>query len=120
MLSRINRFMDGDASLGGDARHRGHWGPANEPEDMDDDEIMALFSAALMDMPRSAAANLRKRVNELGREQTLTELVGQMKSSPMGPGVPEPLLREICAAMVAKAIEDGAPRSNGGRRRNFF
>ena len=96
--------MDGDANLDGDARRRGHWGPADEPEDLDDDEIMALFSAALMDMPRSAAVNLRKRVNELGREQALTELVGQMKSSPMGPGMPEPLLREICAAMVAKAM----------------
>ena len=120
MLSRINRFMDGDPSLGGDARRRGHRGSADEPEDLDENEIMALFSAALMDMPRSAAINMRKRVNELGREQTLTELVGQMKSSPMGPGLPEPLLREICAAMVAKAMQDGTPKFGGGRRRNFF
>ncbi len=120
MLSRISRFMDGDANLDGGARRRGHWGPADEPEDLDDDEIMALFSAALMDMPRSAAVNLRKRVNELGREQALTELVGQLKSSPMGPGMPEPLLREICAAMVAKAMQDGTPKSSGGRRRSFF
>jgi tetratricopeptide (TPR) repeat protein len=120
MLSQINRFMDGDANLGGGARRQGHWGPADEPEDLDDDEIMALFSAALMDMPTSAAVNLRRRVNELGREQALAELVGQMKSSPLGPGIPEPLLREICAAMVTKAMQDGTPKSSDARRRNFF
>jgi len=120
MLRRIDRFMDGDPNPGGGARRGGHRGPRGEPEDLDDDEIMALLSAALMDMPRSAAINMRKRVNELGREQALTELVGQMKSSPMGPGLPEPLLREICAAMVAKAMRDDAPKSGGGRRRSFF
>jgi cellulose synthase operon protein C len=118
MLSRIDRFTDGDANLDGGTRRGGHRVPADEPEDLD--EIMALFSAALMDMPRSAAVNLRKRVNEFGREQALTELVGQMKSSPMGPGLPEPLLREICAAMVAQAMRDGMPKSGGGRRRSFF
>jgi hypothetical protein len=71
-------------------------------------------------MPRAAAVNLRKRVGELGREQALTELVGRMKSSPLGPGMPEPLLREICAAMVAKALADGTPKSGGGRQRSFF
>lgn len=120
MLSRINRFMDGYPNLDGGARRGGHRGPADEQEDLDDDEIKALFTAALIDMPRSAAINMRKRVNELGREQALTELVGQMKSSPMGPGLPEPLLREICAAMVAKAMRDDAPKSGGGRRRSFF
>ena len=120
MLSRINRFMDGDADLNRRARRQGHWGPADESEDLDDDEIMALFSAILTDMPRAAAANLRKRVNELGREQALTELVGQMKASPVGPGMPEPLLRELCAAMVAKAMQNGGPKSGGGRRQSFF
>jgi tetratricopeptide (TPR) repeat protein len=119
-LGRIDRFMDGDANPGGAARRRGHRGPAGEPAELDEDEIMALFSAALMDMPRAAAVNLRKRVGELGREQALTELVGRMKSSPLGPGMPEPLLREICAAMVAKALADGTPKSGGGRQRSFF
>jgi hypothetical protein len=120
MLNRIDRFMDGDVNLDGGARRRGHRRPTDGPGDLDDDEIMALFSGALMDMPRSAGANLRRRVNELGREQALTELVAEMKSSPLGPGMPERLLLEICGAMVAKAMQDGTPRSGGGRRRSFF
>lgn len=125
MLSRINRFMEGDADLNRRARHHGHRGPAVELDDLDDDEIMALFSAVLTNMPSEAAANLRRRVNELGREPALTELVDQMKASPFGPGMPEPLLRELCAAMVAKAMQggrsqSGGPKSRGSRQRSFF
>jgi hypothetical protein len=120
MLGRIDRFMDGDANPDRRPRSRGHWGPVDDPEALDDDEIRALFSAILTDMPRAASANLRQMVNELGREQALMELVGQMKSSPVGPGMPEPLLRELCAAMVAKAMQDRGSKSGGGRRRSFF
>lgn len=120
MLGRINRFIDGDANPGRRMRSRGHWGPADDPEELDDDEIMALFSAALTDMPKAASANLRKRVKDLGREQALTELVSELKSSPIGPGMPEPLLRELCAAMMAKALGDGGSKAGGARRRSFF
>ena len=135
MLSRINRFMEGDADLNPRARRRGHRGPDVELDDLDDDQIMALFSAVLTNMPSEAAANLRRRVNELGREQALTELVGQMKDPAMGPGLPEPMLRELCAAMIAQAMQGGGSRSGatksgttksgaaksaGGRQRSFF
>jgi len=120
MLRRIDRFMNGEANLDGGASRRGQRGSADGPEDLDDNEIMALFNAALMDMPRSAAINMRRRVNELGREQALAELVGQMKSSPMGPGLPEPLVREICAAMMAKAMRDDQSKSGDGRRGGLF
>jgi tetratricopeptide (TPR) repeat protein len=120
MCSRIDRFMDGDASLDRRKPSRGQWGPLDDPDELDPDEVMALFSAVLTEMPKAASANLRKRVNDLGREQALTELVGQMKSSPMGPGMPEPLLRELCAAMVAKALGDGGTKTGGGRRRSLF
>ena len=120
MLSRINRFMEGETNPDRRPRRQGHWGPAAEPEDLDDNDFMALFSAVLTDMPKAASANLRKRVDELGREQALTELVGQMKSSPVGSGMPELLLRELCAAMVAQAMQDGASKSGGGRRTSLF
>ena len=99
---------------------RGHWGPADEPDDLDDDAVMALFSMMLEGMPKAASANLRKRVNELGREQALAELIGELKSSPLGLGMPEPLLRELSAAMVAKAMNDNTAGQGRTRQRSLF
>jgi hypothetical protein len=103
MVSRIDRFIDGE----GNPRHRGHWGPAGADDELDDDDIMALFSTMLRDMPKAASADLRRRVEEVGRERALTELIGELKSLPLGPEMPEKLLRELCAAMVAKAMGGG-------------
>ncbi len=116
MVNRIGRFMDG---ADGPPR-RGHWGPADEPDDLDDDAIMALFSMMLEGLPKAVSADLRKRVNELGREQALAELIGELRSSPLGPGMPEPLLRELSAAMVAKAMNDNPSRQGGARQRSLF
>lgn len=116
MAARITRFMDG---VGG-RRRRGYWGPAGDPDDLNDDEKMALFSAMLSEMPKATAANLRQRVGELGRERAVTELVGLLKSSPMGPEIPEPLLRELCAAMVAQAMGRDPPRRGGAGPGSLF
>ena len=64
---------------------------------------------------RPAGANLRQRVQEVGREKAIAELAGQLEAS-VGLDLPMTLLRELCAAMVAQAM-DGGGRSRQGRAR---
>lgn len=106
MVARINRFIDRQERR----PRRGRWDSAGEADEFDDDEIMALFSAMLAGMPKGASADLRRLVNEVGHEQALTELLRQLKSSPLKSEMPEELLRELGAAMLAKAMHAGPSR----------
>jgi tetratricopeptide (TPR) repeat protein len=111
MAARIGRFLDG----GGSRRRRGHWGPAGGDDGLDDEEMLTLFSAMLSEMPKAAGANLRQRVQDIGREKAIAELAGQIKAS-VGLELPMTVLRELCAAMVAQAM-DGGGRSRQGSAR---
>jgi cellulose synthase operon protein C len=109
LAARINRFMNQEEKQ----RRRGRWSSAAEADEFDDDDIMALFSAVLANMPKAAAADLRRLVDKLGREQALTQLVREMKLAPPMPEMsemPEELLRELCAAMLANAMDRGSSR----------
>jgi hypothetical protein len=106
LVARIGRFLDQDANRLGRGRKGGDWEPPDLDDDMDGEDMMALFTAMLSEMPRATAANLRGLVKDIGREKAIAELVGQLKSSleqEMAPG----LLRELCAAMVAQAMGGG-------------
>jgi hypothetical protein len=111
MAARIGRFLDGEGSR----RRRGHWGPAGGDDGLDDEEMLTLFSAMLSEMPKAAGANLRQRVQDIGREKAIAELAGQIKAS-VGLELPMTVLRELCAAMVAQAM-DGGGRSRQGSAR---
>ena len=111
MAARIGRFLDGEGSR----RRRGRWGPARGDDDLDDEDMLALFGAMLAEMPKAAGANLRQRVQDVGREKAIAELAGQLEAS-VGLDLPMTLLRELCAAMVAQAM-DGGGRSRQGRAR---
>ncbi|MEA2733438.1 MAG: hypothetical protein QOF70_7913, partial [Acetobacteraceae bacterium] len=106
MVTRIGRYLDQDANRRGRGRQGSDWGPPDPDDDMDDEDVMALFAAMLSEMPRATAANLRDLVKDIGREKAIAELVGQMKSS-LGREMPLSLLRELCAAMVAQAMGGG-------------
>jgi tetratricopeptide (TPR) repeat protein len=111
MAARIGRFLEGEGSR----RRRGHWGPARGDVDLDEEDMLALFGAMLSEMPKAAGANLRQRVQDIGREKAIAELAGQLEAS-VGVELPMTLLRELCAAMVAQAM-DGSGRSRQGSAR---
>jgi hypothetical protein len=111
MTARIGRFLEGEGSR----RHRGHRGPADEDDGLDDNDMLALFSAMLSEMPKAAGANLRQRVQAIGREKAIAELVGELKAS-LGLELPMGMLRELCAAMVAQAMGAGGASRQGGAR----
>lgn len=110
MATRVFRFLDGEARK----RRRGRWRPGADDDDPDDNDVMAMFSAMLSDMPKAAAANLRQLVNEIGREKAIAALVEQLRSA-AGADMPVNQLREICALMVARAMGGSQPRPPGSR-----
>ena len=55
MVTRIGRFLDQDANRRGRGPQGGRqgrdWGPPDPDDDMDDEDVMALFAAMLSEMP---------------------------------------------------------------------
>jgi len=111
---RIERFLDGNGRV---SAGRGRAAVAL-PDTIDDDEMAALFMAMMDEMPKGSADSLRGLVNELGRDATVAQMVEKLRSSPIGPGMPEPLLRLLSEAMVAKAMGGGRSRHGGKTRRS--
>ena len=116
-VKRIERFLDGDDRM---PARRGRADFAL-PDTIDDDEMAAAFMAMLGQMPKGAADSLRGLVQELGREAALAQMVERFRASPIGPAMPEPVLRQLCEAMVAKAMDGSPSRPRGKtRRRQLF
>jgi hypothetical protein len=111
---RIERFLDGD---GGASAGRGRADVAL-PDITDDDEMAALLMAMMNGMPRAAADSLRGLVQELGRETAVAQIVEQFRASPSGPGMPEPVLWQLCEGMVAKAMDGSQSRPRRKTRRS--
>jgi hypothetical protein len=117
-VARIGRFLDQDANRGARGRQRRDWEPLDPDDDMDGEDMMALFTAMLSEMPKATAVNLRGLVKDIGREKAIAELVGQMKLS-LGQEIPLGLLRELCAAMVAQAMGSGGHSRRGASRQGL-
>src|SRR5271166_247272 len=111
---RIERFLNGNGRV---SAGRGKAAVAL-PDTIDDDEMAALFMAMMDEMPKGSADSLRGLVNELGRDATVAQMVEELRSSPIGPGMPEPLLRQLSEAMVAKAMDGSRSRHGGKTRRS--
>ena len=101
LVARIGRFLDQEGNRRGRGRQGRDWEPPDPDDDMNDEDMMALFTAMLSEMPRGTAANLRGLVRDIGREKAIAELVGQMKPS---------LGREIPPSSAARVVRrDGGP-----------
>jgi hypothetical protein len=64
----------------------------------------------LEDMPKGTADNLRGPAKEIGRKAALEETVDSLRSSEFGAILPEPMLRQLCEDMVARATSRPAAR----------
>jgi hypothetical protein len=81
MVARIGRFLDQGANRWGRGRQGRDWQPPDPYDDLDGEDMMALFTAMLSEIPGAIAANLRDWVKDIGREKAIAELVVQMMSS---------------------------------------
>jgi hypothetical protein len=77
-----------------------------------------LLASMLETMPKGTADNLRDMVRDIGREATVAVMADQFRDSPIGPGMPEPVLQELVEAMVARALAGAGPGQAGAARRS--
>lgn len=110
MATRIAQFLDGETRKGRRGRRR--FGLTDD--DPDDDDVIAMVGAMLSDMPKGAASDLRRLVNELGREKAITAMMEQLRSL-VGADMPVGQLRELCAAAITRAM-GGRPSQPGSSR----
>ncbi len=82
-------------------------------DDIDDAQLMELLQMMFKDMPKGAADTLRGRVGEVGRKAAVEETIHGLRSSELGGILPEPMLRQLCEDMVARAT--GGPAARKGR-----
>ncbi len=79
-------------------------------DEVDDAEILELLQRMLKEMPKGAADTLRGRVREIGRQAAVEEAMDGFRFSELGAILPEPVLRQLCEAMVARATGGPAAR----------
>jgi len=106
---RIARFLGMDLPR---PSRRGRM-PYDLDDDIDDAEMLELLRMVLKDMPKGAADTLRGRVREIGRTAAIEETMDSFQSSELGAILPEPMLRQLCEDMVARAA--GGPAARRGR-----
>ena len=91
--------------------------PPDLAAEVDEATLQVLLAAMLETMPKGTADNLRGMVRDIGREATVAVMADQFRDSPIGPGMPEPVLQELVEAMVARALAGagpGRPARRGG------
>jgi hypothetical protein len=117
ITKRIKQFLYGNDKPPSRSRR----GTSSLQDAIVDDEMEAVFAAMVDQLPKAAANGLREIVADLGPDAAVAEMVEQMRESPLVPGMPEPLIRSLAQAMVAKALEKGLPRRGGkAARRSSF
>jgi cellulose synthase operon protein C len=113
--NRIDRFLDGESVTRPGRRRRP---PPDLAAEVDEATLQVLLASMLETMPKGTADNLRDMVRDIGREATVAVMADQFRDSPIGPGMPEPVLQELVEAMVARALAGAGPGQAGAARRS--
>ena len=82
-------------------------------DEIDDAEFLKLLQMVLKEMPKGAADALRGRVREVGRGAAVEETMHSFRFSELGAILPEPMLRQLCEDLVARATGGPAARRIG-------
>ena len=112
--NRIERYLGGDTGAPSFRRRRA--GTAT-PDAIDAEMVQVLIDTMIETMPKDAAASLREVVAERGRDGALAYMAEQLRGSPLGRGMPEPVMQALCEALVNQAMQGGRPgKPVAGRR----
>jgi hypothetical protein len=109
VTKRIRQFLYGNDT----APPRRGRGSSAPPDALPEDEMEAVFAAMVERLPKSATSGLREMVAELGPDAAVAEMAERMRETPLVPGMPEPMIRTLARALVAKAMEKASPRRGG-------
>jgi hypothetical protein len=110
--NRIERFLNGVSHTPSGRRRSA----VALPDMLDDDDFLGLVE----DMPKGSADSVRGLVRDFGREGAVAHMFQQLRSTPGGPGMPDPVLRELCQVMVAKAMDGRRSGQPATARRSRF
>jgi len=114
--NRIERFLNGVSHTPSGRRRPA----AALPDMLDDDDFLGLVAAMVEDMPKGSADSVRGLVRDFGREGAVAHMFQQLRSTPGGPGMPDPVLRELCQVMVTKAMDGRRSGQPATARRSRF
>ena len=114
--NRIERFLNGVSHTPSGRRRPA----AALPDMLDDDDFLGLVAAMVEDMPKRSADSVRGLVRDFGREGAVAHMFQQLRSTPGGPGMPDPVLRELCQVMVTKAMDGRRSGQPATARRSRF
>ncbi len=106
---RIVRFLDMDLPRPSRRGRRAD----DLADEIDDAQFLELLRMVFKEMPKGAADTLRGRVGEIGRQAAIEETMDSFRFSEIGAVLPEPMLRQLCEAMVARAAGGPAARRIG-------
>ena len=114
LLNRVRRFLFGPEA---DKAMR-EWARGGAmPDALDDDDITELVESLAEEMPKLPAKEVRAMVNQLGRDGAIDMLTAEMADSPIGESLSAEEVRQLCAAMIAVALEGRSQRPQRARRR---
>ena len=74
------------------------------PDALDDAQLLEILQMVATDMPKGAADNLRGLVREVGQQAAVQQTIDSLRASELGAVLPEPMIRQLCEDMVAKAM----------------
>jgi hypothetical protein len=112
MVNRVQRFLAGEDDDAGPTRRR-RMPRGAEPLDIGMDEVQDMLVQAMASMGGMPDKEIRKLVNEFGRERATAMLVETMTDSPLSEILSDRQVQELSAAMVARAT---AGRPHAARR----
>jgi len=104
--NRIQRFVFGNGG-GPPGRRHGSAGAQPGGFDFDDSDTDELLESVMDEMAGRSGDKLRRLVADFGREGAVAHIVKELRSDPLGRRMPEPVLWDVCEAMVSTAMEGG-------------
>jgi cellulose synthase operon protein C len=112
VFNRAQKLMFGLAS--GKAIHRVPGTGKASAEQLDGEDMAELLASVAGQMSGMPAREIRDIVNELGRKRAIEMMAATLSDSPMSDVLSEEQMLQLCAALVAQAMEE---RSGSARRR---
>jgi len=103
--NRIRRFVFGNGGAPFGRRRRDSPSAPPDSFDFDDLDTDELLESVMDEMAGRSGDKLRRLVADFGREGAVAHMVKELRSDPLGRRMPEPVLWDVCEAMVATAME---------------
>ncbi len=108
MLNRVQRFLDGPDMIPAGRRRPASDAPGDVFDADDMEELLGMAVAGMAGMPDR---EVRKLVNEFGRNRAIDMLADVVADSPLGGILSNQQLADLCATLVGRVTEGRAQQA---------